>query len=468
MTDPFADRSNKQLYREAQVWMAVFTCLLTAFLYLVVKRMTGSGDDIPEHILRSGVAQIEPSQNEIELKADSSLAEIELPKLKLPQFGNIPRPPQRKLAPVSDLLRASETWPPVQQIVSDAPEPSSSFPEPSDVAVAKIDSIADGANTVDQETESKGQQRARELEKIANSLPDRLEQLQSKVKQASAILDVAEEKHFDENSKIAQNEFPPLRKLPTKVGPVVSLPSQHDIKADHEDENSFDLGSIKSNNVLPAKDVAGDRPRSESVAPLRIAGPDGLKGPNELSAFQASNLQQRKALAGQPSIESAVSSDTQDRLRTLTSSPNTLASKFPKMHEVVWGDSFFSVAQKYYDDGRWFKALYLANQNRVEDFDSLPQGTRLTIPSTESLARQFPEFSVAAKTSQVGPDAAEKRVYITKANDTLFDIARRKLGQGSRFFEIIQRNEFRLPKNILASDSLPPNLRLVLPESPLK
>jgi nucleoid-associated protein YgaU len=140
-------------------------------------------------------------------------------------------------------------------------------------------------------------------------------------------------------------------------------------------------------------------------------------------------------------------------------------NQFPQTHRVQWGDSFFSVAQKYYRDGRWFHALYLANKDKVQDFDLLPKGTMLLIPSPERLAERFPKFAVPEPLDKQSLDSAANRIYETKANDTLFDISRRKLGQGSRYLEIIKQNESRLPRSIGASEVLPANLRLVLPVS---
>ena len=102
----------------------------------------------------------------------------------------------------------------------------------------------------------------------------------------------------------------------------------------------------------------------------------------------------------------------------------------------------------------------------MADGGELSVGVSLVIPTTEELTKQFPEY--ALRTAAEQPSEAEQRIYVTQAGDTLFDIARRKTGQGSRFSEIIGSNELRLPAEIRASDQLPEGLRLVLPEITLQ
>ena len=135
-----------------------------------------------------------------------------------------------------------------------------------------------------------------------------------------------------------------------------------------------------------------------------------------------------------------------------------------KRHVVQAGDSFFTIAQQYYGDAQWFRALRLANHSVAGG--ELPVGVSLVIPTTAELTRQFPEYALRTAVQQ--PTEAEQRIYVTQAGDTLFDIARRKTGQGSRFSEIIGSNELRLPTQIRASDQLPEGLHLVLPESSLQ
>ena len=59
MQDPFADKSNNRFHREVQMWMTVLMCLLVTFLYLVVKRVGGSDNEIPAHILQADVTHYE-------------------------------------------------------------------------------------------------------------------------------------------------------------------------------------------------------------------------------------------------------------------------------------------------------------------------------------------------------------------------------------------------------------------------
>ena len=54
-------------------------------------------------------------------------------------------------------------------------------------------------------------------------------------------------------------------------------------------------------------------------------------------------------------------------------------------------------------------------------------------------------------------------VYQTIEGDTLFDIARSKLGQASRYLEILELNRDILPKNITHMAVLKTGIELELP-----
>ena len=109
----------------------------------------------------------------------------------------------------------------------------------------------------------------------------------------------------------------------------------------------------------------------------------------------------------------------------------------------------------------------------VKTFDDVPAGTELQLPSKRELARRWPELcprseagdSTTAQHADATYDARlSERLYITKKGDTLFDIAAKKLGQASRYVDIMAINDQRLPTQVSHLSTLKAGLKLVLPE----
>lgn len=541
MQDPFADKSNSQLNREVQLWMAGLACLLVVFLYLSVKRMTGSGDEIPAHMLQSSVAQVTPPLQfnsnppalldspqlksapaipAVRFSADAKPISHPAPRpLTQPSFGlpNHRQPNHRQPAATfaKSFPRPLEASAPRRDNQLSFPKPTFTVPANGDTADAEFDANAD-ANA-----EAIGRRRARQLAAMTSGLPQRLNRIQSSIQKASAELPV-ENTLVVEKSPPKKNGFMPVTPViapepeialpaattaaiplkPVTAGPLVENPivvtpsfvkpnvesskpvepivaESFSIKPirQPDSQSSTQTSAIKSPaEIEPAKFSAAPNsfrplratPPAEAgralpaVKPLPVAKPLPARDQEEIS-FAASSTAAVAVPAGRklgslrpPKVESQ-SDEAVDR--------SPLVSGV-KQHVVETGESFFTIAQQHYGDGQWFRALRAANQELIASGDGLQPGMSLAIPTIEQLSRQFPDQ--AFQTAAQQPTEAQRRVYETKAGDTLFDIARHKLGQGSRFSEIIRNNEFSLPAQIRASDKLPGDLRLVLPESKLQ
>ena len=136
------------------------------------------------------------------------------------------------------------------------------------------------------------------------------------------------------------------------------------------------------------------------------------------------------------------------------------------------GDSFWSIATEHYQDGRLFDALYRWNADTVTTFDNLPKGTVLEIPDQKTLTQRWPDLCPKKEktTSVVSTNHVSdydlqlsERLYITGKGDTLFDIAAKRLGQASRYFDIMRLNDQRLPAGVSHLDPLEAGIRLMLP-----
>lgn len=108
-------------------------------------------------------------------------------------------------------------------------------------------------------------------------------------------------------------------------------------------------------------------------------------------------------------------------------------------------------------------------------------GVELQLPTKEQLiekyARLCPADAVHANDEyRVTPDEMvndmtsscdtdiEQRLYETTSTDTLFTIARRELGQASRYVELIELNRFRIGDDVTHETVLRKGIKLLLPE----
>ena len=138
-------------------------------------------------------------------------------------------------------------------------------------------------------------------------------------------------------------------------------------------------------------------------------------------------------------------------------------------HRVKKGESFWSLAQTYLNDGRLFRALYEHNRHRVSDFENLKSGTQLEIPTAKYLVQRYSELvpSDLKVAATVLPKPAmhpgNTEPYVTQTGETLFDIAKEKYGQASRYLDILNANQEQLPANVQHMSRLPAGLELNLP-----
>lgn len=123
-------------------------------------------------------------------------------------------------------------------------------------------------------------------------------------------------------------------------------------------------------------------------------------------------------------------------------------------------ETLWSVAQEVYGDGRLFRALYQINQAKIPDPEKLNVGSQLNTPPLEQLVLQ----QVEHVPSDLLPEVPAEQVHVTEKGDTLFDIARQRLGQASRFNELIELNLDRLPRDINHLSPLTAGMRISLPK----
>ena len=130
-------------------------------------------------------------------------------------------------------------------------------------------------------------------------------------------------------------------------------------------------------------------------------------------------------------------------------------------YETKPGDSFWSIAQQAYGDGRYFRALFQHNRLTVDAFENISVGTQLKIPTLKTLQTAYTELCPQDSITSTFDDSS---VYKTADGDTLFDIARKTTGQASRYLEILKLNRDTLPPNVGHLTRLDAGISLTLPE----
>ncbi len=135
-------------------------------------------------------------------------------------------------------------------------------------------------------------------------------------------------------------------------------------------------------------------------------------------------------------------------------------------------DNYWSVSEKVYGTGGYFKAVYEHNRRQHSQSDRLQVGDALDVPDEATLQQMHPELCPkpaggtaavqVSATAVARPQAPGTRRYVVADGDTLFEIARRELGQSSRWGEIYQLNHDQLGNNF---DYLHAGTELLIPSS---
>lgn len=136
-------------------------------------------------------------------------------------------------------------------------------------------------------------------------------------------------------------------------------------------------------------------------------------------------------------------------------------------------DSFWTISQKVYGTGGYFKALYYHNRERFPRPDRLEVGAAIVTPPVEELYQRYPNLcprperraTSAPRARLAGGErsygGSRGRSYLVQEGDTLFHIAKFELGDVSRWGEIYELNRDLLGDDF---DYLVPGSTLVLPE----
>ena len=148
----------------------------------------------------------------------------------------------------------------------------------------------------------------------------------------------------------------------------------------------------------------------------------------------------------------------------------------PGMYKLGANDNYWSISQKVYGSGSYFKALDEHNRDRYPYPDKLRMGDVVQVPPVEELQQRYPDLcprprgavAISGTVGSSGTGATQVssrtglggRTYLVKQGDTLFDIARDQLGKATRWVELYELN-----RDVVGDDCdrLKPGVELRLP-----
>ncbi len=137
-----------------------------------------------------------------------------------------------------------------------------------------------------------------------------------------------------------------------------------------------------------------------------------------------------------------------------------------RTYKVQYNDSLRKIANKYYGDESKWLLIFNANQNKIQDRNSLRIGTELIIPE-EKIVSQKSKGEIRTETttpalSQVvemkGATSSVKK-HTVQAGDTLYTLAVKYYKDGTRWNKIFDANK----KNLKGKKSLKVGQELVIP-----
>ena len=154
---------------------------------------------------------------------------------------------------------------------------------------------------------------------------------------------------------------------------------------------------------------------------------------------------------------------------------NRAARRDDGKYEVQPNDSYWTISERLYGTGAYFKALAQQNRGKGAGEDRLQPGELILAPTVAELEKSYPDLcpkpsrrealqsqsQSRASTVSARNQYRGGRTYTVAEGDTLFNIARYELGKASRWAEIYDLNRDVLGKDF---NYLTPGIQLALPE----
>ena len=418
MADPFKPQSSHQLIREAKLGLSVVALLFAILIYVGTFRMTGRAPILPWSQLTGPVSSHNPQ---------STVSKTDAPA------GNRQPAKSNQFAPLAGL--------PSQH---DFPQIGQSAATPSPMELKTGPSVTVGTANDFQPT---GPARNGSIFVIPQTSVGSVKPLMTRK--------TPDFKNVDGNVIRAQfesNQF----KLPSPspswpaTATAPKIPSFLTPSKQHSQEyvptpNSTNSINIQTNPILAPISIVKNSP---NLAIKQIT--EVNKFSNPVNSLAYSDKPPIKFTAPEPIPDS---NSTEESLKLQT-------------YKTQAGDTYWSVSEKAYQDGRYFRALFRYNQSMHADYELVP-GLELITPAKGVLEELWPEECPIAAKSMTPATAkgsgGSTTHHITSNGDTLFEIARQKLNQASRFVELYQLNSDKIGNDVQPDSPLPGGLKLTLP-----
>lgn len=131
----------------------------------------------------------------------------------------------------------------------------------------------------------------------------------------------------------------------------------------------------------------------------------------------------------------------------------------PIIHYVRAGESLWTIAQQYYDDGNYWQTIADANPKAIQPTGGVREGVRLVIPNKAGLANKPAAVERPANQDSVRTDRSatpttgrseaagvNQKVIEVRAGDTLSSLSQEHLGSHDRWSELFEANRDQLKR----------------------
>ena len=472
MNDPFNTKSvNRQLMREAKIGLVVVLLLGSFFVYVGYFRMGRFRAQLPDHIISAPVATNVGQQYYKSFLPDESVPSPSGMATGPDVRGSTPRVRPK----VAARSRAAE----------ERPAPSSPFQLPHalrQVGNRLSDALSQSEAGEDRPVDPASTSSLAPAERVANTTsgqgPIPAEKLKSTNPNQQTEFDIAISGPGGKPEPLAASDLnaQPVPKkqndLPARVRPAESgapeARTAREIPINERDQSQVAPAAgpgSAGNPVLLSSASPSASPFDPSAGGATIAKTETLnRSPTPFENERPVSKPGGEPVLPEPAPSSPVPETSEPGHGTGQVKTGSSLEAFEK-HVVKEGEGYWSMAQMYLKDGRLFRALFEHNRAKHANYEDLPAGSEVEIPTSDFLVKHYPDHVPSdLKAERTSGDRSQPgRWYVTQSGETLFGIAKQKYGQASRYLDILKANRDLLPADVQHMTHLPAGLRLLLP-----